>query len=419
MTTPPAIRIPAAPDRSPAQATVARRSVAVIASAAAVALVAFAAGVLATSIAQGQSPAVFGQAVGYFGLAALALWALLCVANAAGALRAWFLAALVGLTSAVLASLLAASTNVLTRGIEVSSQVFSVVLGSLVGINLAFIVAAVLAEVFLAPRVERAVVRRRPRRLHRKIALVRIPASNLAEGQLTHLERRPVDTARADEQWDDYCAALVAEGWDTVEVDAAPDLPDSVFIEDTVVFFGDLAVLANPGAESRTAEVEAVERAVRAIPGVSIARIAAPGTLDGGDVLKVGGTVYVGASGRTNAEGIRQLRAILSPRGYTVVAVPMTKALHLKSAATALPDGTVIGHPDLLETTSLFPRFLAVPEAEGVAVVLLSDETLLMSASAPRTAELLSDLGYRVVTVDIGEFEKLEGCVTCLSVRVR
>lgn len=419
MTTPPAIRLPAAPDRTPAQATVARRSVAAIASAAAVALVAFTAGVLATSVAQGQSPAVFGQAVGYFALAALSLWALLCVANAAGALRAWFLAALVGLTSAVLAALIAASTNVLARGIEVSGQVFSVVLGSIVGINLVFIVAAVLGEVFLAPRVERAVLHHRPRRLHRKVALVRIPASNLAEGQLTHLERRPVDTAKADEQWDDYCAALVAEGWDTVEVDAAPDLPDSVFIEDTVVFFGDLAVLANPGAESRTAEVEAVERAVRAIPGVSIARIAAPGTLDGGDVLKVGGTVYVGASGRTNAEGIRQLRGILAPRGYTVVAVPMSKALHLKSGATALPDGTVIGHPDLLETTSLFPRFLAVPEPEGVAVVLLSDETLLMSASAPRTAELLSNLGYRVVTVDISEFEKLEGCVTCLSVRVR
>ncbi|HEX6954072.1 MAG TPA: hypothetical protein VF156_04255, partial [Agromyces sp.] len=207
MTTPPAIRLPAAPDRTPAQATVARRSVAAIASAATVALVAFAAGVLATSVAQGQSPAVFGQAVGYFALASLTLWALLCVANAAGALRAWFLAALVGLTSAVLAALLAASTNVLARGIEVSGQVFSVVLGSIVGINLVFIVAAVLGEVFLAPRVERAVLRHRPRRVHRKVALVRIPASNLAEGELTHLERRPVDTAKADEQWDDYCAA--------------------------------------------------------------------------------------------------------------------------------------------------------------------------------------------------------------------
>ena len=102
-----------------------------------------------------------------------------------------------------------------------------------------------------------------------------------------------------------------------------------------------------------------------------------------------------------------------------MVAVPVEKVLHLKSSVTALPDGTVIGHPDLLDASSLFPSFLPVPEPEGVAVVELSDETLLMSAAAPRTAEMLSGLGYRVVTVDIIEFEKLEGCVTCLSVRVR
>ena len=159
--------------------------------------------------------------------------------------------------------------------------------------------------------------------------------------------------------------------------------------------------------------------ALAGIPGVEVARILAPGTLDGGDVLKVGSTVYVGASSRTNGEGIRQLRAIVGPRGYRVVAVPVEKVLHLKSSVTALPDGTVIGHPDLLDASSLFPSFLPVPEPEGVAVVELSDETLLMSAAAPRTAEMLSGLGYRVVTVDISEFEKLEGCVTCLSVRVR
>ncbi|MBM7505610.1 dimethylargininase [Agromyces aurantiacus] len=417
--TPPATRPPVIPARTHAQASVARRSIAAIASAAVVAAIAFAAGVLATFIGQGQNPAILAQALPYFSLAAVVLWGLLCVGNAAGALRAWFLALPVGLTSAVLATLLAASANVLGQGVAVSAEVFSLLLGTLVGVNLVFIVAAVLAETLLAPRVARGVLRHRPRAIARRVALVRIPASNLDEGELTHLERRPVDQAKADEQWDDYCAALVAEGWETVEVDAAPDLPDSVFIEDTVVFFGDVAVLANPGAESRRAEVEAVERAVRAMPGIAVARIAAPGTLDGGDVLKVGGVVYVGASSRTNAEGIRQLRAILAPRGYTVVAVPVTRALHLKSTVTALPDGTVIGHADLVDAPSLFPRFLPVPEREGVAVVVLSDDTLLMSASAPRTAELLSGLGYRVVTVDIGEFEKLEGCVTCLSVRVR
>ena len=213
--------------------------------------------------------------------------------------------------------------------------------------------------------------------------------------------------------------ALVAEGWETVEVDAAPELADSVFVEDTVVLFGDLAVITSPGADSRRPEIDAVERTVRAVPGLTVARIEAPGTLEGGDVLKVGATVYVGASSRTNAEGIRQLRALLTPHGYEVVAVPVTKALHLKSTMTALPDGTIIGDPDLVDVPSLFPSFLPVPEPEGVAVVELSPDSLLMSASAPRTAQMLSTLGYRVVTVDIGEFEKLEGCVTCLSVRVR
>ncbi|WP_353826805.1 dimethylargininase [Agromyces sp. SYSU T0242] len=419
MTPPPATQPPAVPVPSPAQATVARRSIAALASAGSVALLAFGAGVLANLIAREQNPAVIGQVAPYFALAAVVLWGLLSIGNAVGALRAWFLALPVGLTSAVLAALMAASANIASSGVPVTAQVFSLVLSSLLGLNLAFILAAVLGEMFLAPRVARWVFRHRARRSTRHLALVRIPASNLDEAELTHLERRAVDQAKADEQWDDYCAALVAEGWETLEVDAAPELPDSVFIEDTVVFFGGTAVLTNPGAESRATEVDAVERTVRALPGVSVARIAAPGTLDGGDVLKVGSTAYVGASSRTNAEGIRQLRGILAPLGYTVVAVPMTRALHLKSAATALPDGTVIGYPDLLETTTLFPRFLAVPEPEGVAVVILSDETLLMSAAAPRTAELLSGLGYRVVTVDISEFEKLEGCVTCMSVRVR
>ncbi|GAA3210036.1 hypothetical protein GCM10020256_07790 [Streptomyces thermocoprophilus] len=97
----------------------------------------------------------------------------------------------------------------------------------------------------------------------------------------------------------------------------------------------------------------------------------------------------------------------------------MSKVLHLKSAVTALPDGTVIGHIPKVDRPALFPRFLSVPEESGAHVVLLGGNTLLMAASAPRTAELLTDLGYEIVTVDISEFEKLEGCVTCLSVRMR
>jgi len=407
------------PARSTPRHSVARRSIAAIASAGSAAAVGFGAAVLAAFVANSQNPAVLGQVIPLFGLGALLAWGLLAIANAVGATRAWFLALITGLASAVLAALIATSSTFYRAGASYSGDVGAFILGSLVSLNLIFIVAVVLAEVLLAPRVQRGVLAYAPKRAPRRVALVRIPASNLDEGLLTHLERRPVDHALADEQWDNYCAALVAEGWETVEVDAAPELADSVFVEDTVVFFGDLAVLAHPGAEARRPEVEAVERAVRAIPGVEVARILAPGTLDGGDVLKVGSTVYVGASSRTNGEGIRQLRAIVGPRGYRVVAVPVEKVLHLKSSVTALPDGTVIGHPDLLDASSLFPSFLPVPEPEGVAVVELSDETLLMSAAAPRTAEMLSGLGYRVVTVDISEFEKLEGCVTCLSVRVR
>jgi dimethylargininase len=144
-----------------------------------------------------------------------------------------------------------------------------------------------------------------------------------------------------------------------------------------------------------------------------------PGTLDGGDVLKIGDTIYVGRGGRTNAAGVQQLRAAFEPLGAQVVAVPVNKVLHLKSAVTALPDGTVIGHIPKVDRPALFPRFLSVPEEAGAHVVLLGGPKLLMAASAPKTAELLTDLGFEPVVVDISEFEKLEGCVTCLSVRLR
>lgn len=251
-----------------------------------------------------------------------------------------------------------------------------------------------------------------------QVALVRAPAANLAEGLVTHVRRKKVDVELANTQWDAYVETLNSCGWNTVEVEPSENLADSVFVEDTVVMLGDTAVITSPGATEREAEIIATETAVRAL-GVKVARIEKPGTLDGGDVLKIGKTVYIGSGGRTNGEGIRQFRAIAAKLGYTVVAVPVTKALHLKSAVTALPDGTVIGYPPLVDNTALFPRFQPVPEAHGTAVVVLASDLLLMSAAAPKTAKLLESLGYNIVTVDISEFEKLEGCVTCLSVRVR
>ena len=251
-----------------------------------------------------------------------------------------------------------------------------------------------------------------------RVALVRRPSPRLAEGLLTHLERRPVDFATAVRQWDGYVRALADDGWTLQEVPPAPDCPDSAFVEDAVVMFRNVAVVSRPGADARKPETVEVEKTVTAL-GCSVNAIRAPGTLDGGDVLKVGDTVYVGRGGRTNAEGVRQLRAILEPLGAHVVAVPVTKVLHLKSAVTALPDGTVIGHLPLVDDPGAYERFLPVPEESGAHVVLLGGGRLLMAASAPRSAELFADLGYEPVVVDIGEYEKLEGCVTCLSVRVR
>jgi dimethylargininase len=121
---------------------------------------------------------------------------------------------------------------------------------------------------------------------------------------------------------------------------------------------------------------------------------------------------------RTNDEGIAQLRALLEPRGAWVVAVPVERVLHLKSAVTALPSGSIVGWLPNVDDPSRFPRFVEVPEEAGAHVVLLGDNRLLMAAGCPRSAELFAGLGYEPVVVDIGEFEKLEGCVTCLSVLV-
>jgi len=249
-------------------------------------------------------------------------------------------------------------------------------------------------------------------------ALVRRPSPHLPEGLVTHIERRPLDLDLAYAQWDGYVAALVGHGWAVHEVPPADDCPDSVFIEDTLVVRDGVAVVTRPGATSRRPETAAAAAAVAGL-GYRSVEIAQPGTLDGGDVLQVGDTVYVGRGGRTNADGVRQLRAALAPLGARVVAVPLTRVLHLKSAVTALPDGTVIGYPPLVDDPGFFPHFVAVPEESGAHVVKLGGDRLLMAADCPASAELLADLGYTPVCVDISEFEKLEGCVTCLSVRLR
>jgi dimethylargininase len=356
----------------------------------------------------------------YFAPPAVILFVLATVASLLKAYRTWYVSLVIGLVAGILSAVFGTALTFVHAGGVLSGPAWASFFAALVGQNVPFVAGAVVATLTLGSRVYGSIVSftgEAASPVHR-LALVRSPASTLAKGQLTHIKRKPVKLALADSQWEAYVAALEAEGFTTLEIDAADDHPDSVFVEDTVVMLGQTAVIASPGAESRRGEPDAVAAAVSDL-GLDVRHIRLPGTLDGGDVLKVGQTVYVGRGGRTNAEGIRQFRAIAGELGYTVVAVPVTKALHLKSAVTALPDGTIIGHPTLVDHPKMFDRYLEVPEVQGVAVLVLSPSAVLMAASAPKTAELIADLGYRVVTVNISEFEKLEGCVTCLSVRIR
>jgi dimethylargininase len=389
-----------------------------VVSAVVIALVALAAADLAFFIANALNPQVFTVYTEYFLNSTLLLFLFSAVFGLVGAFRRWYTALIAGVVSGVLAALVGTGLSALGAGVAFGDLLVPL-FGTLVGNNLIFVLGAVAASVTLARRIHsRIAIDEQEEVLRKKYVLVRRPPVTLENGLVTHIERSAVDLDLAEKQWETYVAALTGAGWDPVEVPVADDLPDSVFVEDTVVMFGALAVIASPGADERIDEIDAVEDSVEAL-GLEVTRIERPGTLDGGDVLKVGTTIFVGRGGRTNSDGIRQLRKILAPRGYSVVAVPVTKALHLKSAATALPDGTVIGYRPLVDDPFIFDRFLEVPEPSGAHVVVLADDTVLLASSAPESARLLEGLGYRVISVDISEFEKLEGCVTCLSVRVR
>jgi dimethylargininase len=236
---------------------------------------------------------------------------------------------------------------------------------------------------------------------------------------VTHLERSTsVDGDLALRQWQEYVDVLRRRGWSVVEAPPVDDCPDGVFIEDQVFVHGEVAVLCRSGAPERRGEQVGVREAVEA-HGYRTVEIEAPGTLDGGDVLKHGHVVWVGVGGRTNEAGVDQLRRALEGHRVDVVPVPVSKVLHLKSAVTALPDGTVVGHLPPVDDPTTWSAFLPVPEESGAHVVLLGGMSVLMSAAAPRTAQLFTARGLEVTTVDISEFEKLEGCVTCLSVRLR
>ncbi len=246
-------------------------------------------------------------------------------------------------------------------------------------------------------------------------AIVRLPSPAISRCALTFLDRQPIDFTRALAQHEAYVAALRSAGAEVQILPPAGELPDAVFVEDTAVVVDECAVIARPGIDSRRPETDLILAAVEAIRPVI--RIIEPGTLEGGDILRVGRTVFAGQTPRTNTAGIRQLAAALGPHGYEVVPVQPTGCLHLKSAVTYIGDETVLVNPDWIDV-DLFSRWQCVPVAAEEpfgANAVLAGAVVHLAASAPRTRRKLDALGFRTAAIDTSEFEKAEAALTCLS----
>lgn len=247
-------------------------------------------------------------------------------------------------------------------------------------------------------------------------AITRGVSASLATGELTFRDREPIDVALARRQHRAYESALESLG---VLIDHLPTedaLPDAVFVEDAALVLDEIAVVTNPGVASRTAEAESLARAVARYRPVQ--RLVAPGTLDGGDVIRVGHSLYVGRSSRTNDAGIGQLRAIVSPLGYTVAAVDVAGALHLKTACTYAGHGILLANSAWASVSAFCDlKVLEVDDQEPWgASVLAIGTTLVMAASFPRTRARLESRGLTVLPVDLSELQKAEGGPTCLSI---
>jgi dimethylargininase len=248
-------------------------------------------------------------------------------------------------------------------------------------------------------------------------AIVRAPGPRLSEGELTHIERQPLDMPRALAQHAAYVSLLREHGLEILSAPELPEQPDGVFVEDTLVVIDGRAILTRPGAASRRGELPSIEALVQR-QGLPLERITAPGRLDGGDVLVTERHVLVGRSSRSNVRGIEQLASLEACRKRTVLGLYLSGVLHLKSALTQLPDGALIALPKSVDTTNLKKLGYTVHHAvePSGANVLCLGETVVLPSDAPVTAMRLRALGHEVTQIDLSELQKLEAGVTCPSV---
>ena len=249
----------------------------------------------------------------------------------------------------------------------------------------------------------------------RVTALVRNVSPEIGRCELSHLARAPIDVVHAARQHAAYVEALRAAGCDVEHLPPAPGLPDGVFVEDAAVVLDEIAVITRPGAASRRAETSSVADALRRYRPIE--SIAAPATLDGGDVLVSGRTLFVGLTPRTSTHGAADLARILVPAGYTVRTVPVTGCLHLKSAVTEVGDRTLLINPSWVDPL-LFEDYRLIPidrlEPFG-ANALRIGEVVIYPAEFPRTGKRLRGEGIEVREVEASELAKAEGGVTCCA----
>ncbi len=248
------------------------------------------------------------------------------------------------------------------------------------------------------------------------IAITRPVSPKMAECELTHLARDPIDVELAASQHAEYEKALQKLGCQVIQAGAAPELPDSVFVEDCAIVMEELAILTNPGAVSRKQEVQGLVEVLG--PHRPLYFILPSGTLDGGDVLVIGKQIWVGRSSRSNQEGIDQMQAIVEPFGFSVEVIEVAGCLHLKSAVTQVADDTVLLNPQWIDA-SIFDQFRIIetdPDEPGAANALLIDGVVIFPVEYLVTAMYLAEAGIELLLVDTSEVIKGEGGVTCCSI---
>lgn len=243
-------------------------------------------------------------------------------------------------------------------------------------------------------------------------AITRAVSPTIAECELTFLQREAIDVARARAQHRAYEACLEELGVQVISLPAEPAYPDAVFVEDACVVLDEIAVMTRLGAESRRGESASLARAMEKYRALYWLR--EPATLDGGDVMLAGKTLFVGVTARSNAAGVEQLAAEVGPFGYEVRPVVVQGCLHLKSACSSIGDAVLVYRPWVDEAAFAGLRLIDVPEECGANVVAVG-ETVLVAAAAPRTAEMLSAMGRQVRLLDNSELAKAEGALTCCS----